>query len=323
MSELDPTDLVISDVREAVRRIPTPRPDFADVVARANAMSPGRVSEAAVEDAEGCAEVITLGRGTAGEEAALDELIGDARSGMQARIDEHRLRPVPPMRSVPTPTPARRMGAGLLLVAGLAAAAVVAAIGLRSDFMIRDDGAEMPAQAVREEIGAEPTHEAVERTPELPAKVRPTPTPEDEEPALETEPELAPAPVAKASTPHGDRLRAMADEAQAKWRAGDLAGAREIYGRIIARGGRSRQAELAYSDLFSLSHQMGSASERRRWWRGYVKRFPRGRFADDARAGLCRTEAAAKRAACWERYLEQSGGSYRDEARRAIVDGTK
>jgi len=44
--------------------------------------------------------------------------------------------------------------------------------------------------------------------------------------------------------------------------------------------------------------------------------FPEGRFADDARAGLCRRDAS-DRPACWRAYLEAfPEGSYRAQAER-------
>lgn len=56
-------------------------------------------------------------------------------------------------------------------------------------------------------------------------------------------------------------------------------------------------------------------------WREYLAAFPAGRFADDARAGLCQRAPADARAACWREYLERHpAGSHRRQA-EAVVQG--
>ena len=119
-------------------------------------------------------------------------------------------------------------------------------------------------------------------------------------------------------------LLVLAGEAQAHWRAGRRDEAQRLFARIVARGGRSRAAEMAFADLFTLAHQQGDAGAQRRWWRAYLRRFPKGRFADDARAGLCRGEARAEQGACWAEYLEDfPHGSFREEARAAGGDAQR
>ncbi|MCA9634570.1 MAG: hypothetical protein KC420_00860 [Myxococcales bacterium] len=53
-------------------------------------------------------------------------------------------------------------------------------------------------------------------------------------------------------------------------------------------------------------------------WEEYLRRFPRGRYADDARAGLCRRADDADASECWRRYLEAfPRGTHRAEAERS------
>jgi hypothetical protein len=139
-----------------------------------------------------------------------------------------------------------------------------------------------------------------------------------------------PAPASVIATPNAepqrstvrpsvDQLRALAEEAHRLWRAGDRAGAEAKFERIVKLGGRSSAAELAYGDLFALARQLHDAGKQRARWRAYVKRFPKGRFADDARAGLCR---AGGDASCWRDYLRDfPRGSYRSEAVSAAGQG--
>ncbi|MBL8944768.1 MAG: hypothetical protein JNK45_16525, partial [Myxococcales bacterium] len=130
---------------------------------------------------------------------------------------------------------------------------------------------------------------------------------------------VAPVPVpevAPVRRPTAD-LDAIEREALTAWRAGDLAEAERLLLRI-AKSGRSARAELAYGDLFSIARQRRGSAGQVALWRAYLERFPRGRFADDARGGVCRrAEDAAVARTCWADYLRRHpNGAHVAEAKR-------
>ena len=115
-------------------------------------------------------------------------------------------------------------------------------------------------------------------------------------------------------------LRAWTDEANNLWKRGDLAGATHRFEQIARAGRRTMLGELAWGDLFAIDRNIGDASRMIRRWKAYLRRFPRGRFADDARAGLCRVSTHGK--ACRDADLRDfAAGFYRHEAEQAS-DGT-
>ncbi len=112
-------------------------------------------------------------------------------------------------------------------------------------------------------------------------------------------------------------LDALEAEAEDLWRAGDRAGAEALLRKIIRLSRARRRADLAYGDLFTITRQLYGREREAEVWREYLARFPRGRYADDARAGLCRRESASEARACWSRYmLDFPSGTHRDEAGR-------
>lgn len=98
------------------------------------------------------------------------------------------------------------------------------------------------------------------------------------------------------------RLAELDERARAAWRAGSLSKAEALFRKIIKMGGKHRLAELAYGDLFALTAQRHRPLAP--VWRGYLRRFPRGRYAEDARAGLCRLGPKADSDACWAAYRD-------------------
>lgn len=110
--------------------------------------------------------------------------------------------------------------------------------------------------------------------------------------------------------------------AHAAWRAGDLPEAERQFRRLAKRAGTGRLGDLAYGDLFTLARQRKEPGKEAKLWREYLRRFPRGRFADDARAGLCRRASGDAQLECWERYLKDvPDGAHRAQARRALEAG--
>jgi hypothetical protein len=111
-------------------------------------------------------------------------------------------------------------------------------------------------------------------------------------------------------------------EADVAWRRGDRRRARALLERLTRSGAPERLVEAAYGDLGVLIRQEGDERGLARLWRRYLARFPRGTFADDARAELCR--GAEEPATCWDRYLRSSPrGAHIEEGRRAVgeIDG--
>lgn len=114
----------------------------------------------------------------------------------------------------------------------------------------------------------------------------------------------------------------LEDEAQALWARGELAAAEQKLREVLRVAGGTRRAELAYGDLFALVRQMHGADGQAVVWREYLGKFPDGRFADDARAGLCQRTAADGRAACWRGYLvRHPDGAHRGAAEAALAGG--
>ena len=232
----------------------------------------------------------------------------------------------------------------LVALALALAAAMVLAIGLRGAFQASEarpgaiPGAAALA-ALRTSTGQvelrDPPRSVTERP--VPEDIRPVPedtleVPDPKASQPEPEPEPAPSPRPRvrkpappatppvdppaSETPREDPLAALDREAQARWQSGDLRGAADKFAEIVRRAPGTRAAETAYGDLFALEHQLGG--EPVTLWRAYLQQFPRGRYADDARAGVCRREPADAAPQCWRDYLAaHPDGAHRREAEQA------
>jgi hypothetical protein len=132
----------------------------------------------------------------------------------------------------------------------------------------------------------------VPATEALPEQAAPTET-------LEARPSKA------REVPVEQRLRVLDARAQQRWAAGDLAGARKDFRAIVRIGGRRKQVELAYAELFALARQGGQPLPP--LWRAYLRRFPKGRYAAEASAGLCRAASPQTRADCWDAHRARFG----------------
>ncbi|MCY1058119.1 hypothetical protein [Nannocystis sp. SCPEA4] len=322
-----------------------PTPDFAAMLARARELDEGAVSAEAVARAEALPPVVPLAPVDRRNDAAALAPFTDAlRAELDAKLAERRMASIPP----PAQPRRQRVGVALGVVAALAAAVLLAVFG--PDLVARQDGDRGVAAALDGVGGrsgearsggtteahvdavAEPRVAPVPQDmPEPPATIDPVPTDMPEPPAVEPAPEAAPRPrkpaakdsprprkPAEAPAPAGPSLE---DEAQQLWQRGELAAAERKYRDILTIAGTSLRAELAYGDLFALARQLRGGEGQGAVWREYLERFPDGRFADDARAGLCRRGPADARAACWRDYLEHHpSGAHRKQAEAALAD---
>ncbi|MCH9681205.1 MAG: hypothetical protein K0V04_07225 [Deltaproteobacteria bacterium] len=318
----------VDDARAALDRhivAAKAQPDFLDVVTRAHALDPEAVSSQMVDDADALALARDTDEEPAGNDpvqADLDQWLGDVRAAVDRRVEARRQGPAPALV-----VPARDRRAWWW-VGGAVAAALLLAVGVGPLMRAVDRGGDTtPGQALHssEPMSTTGAYEPIEQTsPRMetqPTEVRKAVIRPEAVPELEVEPEPEPEP--KRAVSRRDRLAALADRAQAHWQAGRRDEAGRLFSKIVAEGGRSRAAEMAFADLFTLAHQARDTAAQRSWWKRYLRRFARGRFADDARAGLCRTVASAKRAACWSEYLRDfPRGSFRAEARAVTGDPT-
>ena len=325
VSELDVTEEALTgfvvDSREALdRRIESaPRSaTFDEMMQRAHALAPDVVDASKLAESSGLAPVVDLHRPR--EDNGLDRFVQEARGGVEAKVRERRMGPI---STGPVPAVAPAGGKRWIAAVVVAAAGLLGVVYFAAPQIMTPSVTEEAEQALLIEDRAGTEGDAVERAPE-PVPKRPAeraePAPAVEEPEAEPEPEVdVEVPRARPRVPVAKvDLVSLAAEAERQWRAGELAAAEKTLRKIVKRGGRSRHAENAFSDLFALAHRRGDRSARKRWWRAYLDRFPRGRFADDARAGLCRAAPDAKRVACWTQYLSRHPkGSYRSEAERA------
>ena len=151
-----------------------------------------------------------------------------------------------------------------------------------------------PRRAVPRSIPAEP----------LPVEPVPPDVLPDEPAPTEV---VEPRPARPHRVPIDERLETLDERAQQRWAAGDRAGARKDFRTIVRIGGRRKQVELAYAELFALARQGGRSLPP--LWREYLRRFPKGRYAAEASAGLCRAAATDERAACWDAHRARFGAS--------------
>ena len=291
-------------------------PDLADVFARARAIDESAIPNGLHPDVdlpgldpddEELADDVPLG---------LD--LGAFASAMREEVEQD-------LDETQRARPQRRRVASLATIAAVAAALLVAFISLpRLMPLIAEQGVD-PGPVVEPHLREGDT-EALEFEAhgERPRRPKPAPAPRPEPPEIEeTVPEPPPAePEPEVAPRKRPKPRAsLADleaEAKALWASGDLEAAETTLRKVIARAGRGERAELAYGDLFAIARQRAGGSAQAKVWREYLRRFPNGRYADDARGGLCRRATDDDRSACWADYLaDHPNGVHAAEARRA------
>jgi hypothetical protein len=324
------------------------RPDFAAVVEAAHARDPQRVTRAALDEALALAPVLTLAsessqRLSARGHAEFAAVLVEARAEVDAEVAALRragFPPVPVPKAIPVAAPRRRW-------LWMTAAAAALLLAVASPMLATRFEAERatPSQAPWWQRAGDGSRDATWR--ELPApepartlpRERPVVEPAEVEAVADIEaveavepveaPEPAAQPVPKTRKPRDtveplqDRLRRLGAEAEQAWQAGDYAGAERRHREIVQLAPGSRAADLSYGDLFTLARQRSGPEQEKLLWREYLAAFPHGRYADDARAGLCRRSAADERADCWQRYLADfPTGVHRSQAERALADAT-
>ena len=232
--------------------------------------------------------------------------------------------------------PPARTGRRVIWGVAALAAVLVLAIGLLQGVRYVQLSREAPADAAlhlgeASQPETEPaTFEERERTSArapMPSAVEPivpeiAAEPEPAEPVVATAPprrgkpkkagdSVAPAPSLS------ERLAALDAAAAVALRARDWAGAAAKFEQIVALGGNSSLADLAFGDLFIIASRRKDTTGELALWKRYLARFPSGRFADNARAGLCRRAAATEKAACWRDYLDDfPKGSFVEQAEK-------
>lgn len=306
--------------------------DFAAVVGRAHRLDPEEVPAQMVEQAERLAPVVQLGaaRHSVQEHArdqALDAVVRDARSSLEEHVAQRRLAGIPPLRPASSRAVGWTIRVGVLVAAAAGVVAVV--MGFRTDPATRGDRAPEHSQAADQRERVAPDRAVSPHEGRGTAPLAPHPPPASAELRSDSQPVAAepdpvrPAPRAKrvGASPDttAESLADMDARAQRLWREGNPDGARVVFEEIIALDRAGKRADLAYGDLFTLARQSGASERLAKLRREYLARFPRGRFADDARAGACRKATPA----CWREYLADfPDGSYVDEARRAVEAGS-
>jgi hypothetical protein len=330
-------DVLLEDaLTEAEGEMPRPRPAFADIVARAHSIDEKAVPSEAVRQAVVRAASGPL-HGAAGTPAGLDAFeafIADARAEAMFDIADRGQREVPPMPASRSTRRLPRITAVTASLLAVAAAVLIAVVGWGYRSSARRVESELTPSQASAEVGARDRESAsaIDRRPETPKRRDPPAAAVPVAPAEETIPD-EPVPLEPASAPSKpepkrvraplkQRLERLDEQAERALARGDAKAADRLYAKIIAQGRRNPRVELAYAERFTIAHRLGNRSKQRKLYRAYLRTFPRGRFVDDARAGLCRTVASSKRPACWSEYLKSSpDGAYAAEARRGASSG--
>jgi hypothetical protein len=340
-------DALLADASASIdrelRQAPVPW-DFAAVLARAHELDPVQISAEDVHEAGLAAPVVSLAherrRRPTHDDPAFERLVADVRADAEhdAALRMHGVVALPPRPAAAWPL------RGMLLGALALAAVLVLGFGLLEGVRyVQRDRRGPPDAALHQGEVTQPTYERADIDDGGEPAERPRPR---------VEPELAPAPLEPApletivpsalpaaaskvvfSKPKAkavgaaplpslaERIAVIDAEAHAAWKARDFALAEQRFEALIELAGGSRLADLAYGDLFTLARRSGERSREPALWKRYLARFPDGRFADDARAGLCRRAATDARAVCWRDYLDDfPGGSYRAQAQRESDD---
>ena len=343
-------DALLSEVVGAVEqelRTEAGCPDFAAAVSLARELDPSRVSAQQVAEVAQYAPVVSLAgqrrRRSTGNDLAMAAFVAEVRASVDVDVAEAfaaraaagapgAVAPVAGTVTGHSEPATPRLWATVLAVAAalvVVGGGVVSAVGLTEDAVeTRSEAALYGDGDVADDGAVEHREQAVEPSaaravPAVPESTALEPAPE---PAVEAEvAQTAPAAPKKAPAERRAGKRAaprmslaeLDAAAREAWRAGDRDEAKRLFTRVVSRGGTGQLAQMAYGDLMALARQQGARGTEASLWRAYLRRFPKGVFADDARAGLCRRAPDDAGAACWDRYLDDfPSGSHAKAARR-------
>ncbi len=341
---------LLAHVVDHVQSDGLPTPDFVEVVTRAHGMDPGVVDSRQVERARllQASSEPTVNSTTA-PDPELDSFLAEVREegirASAAHLQRSHAQDVDTI-DVVRPSRARRVGATVAVAACLAvAAAMLLWISGSGVGLLQQYSSPTPSAAVRAgTTGGEHHSVQVHKKPSFShlgegmTKDEPAPTSAvTKEPEEQPEQQQVTEPAAEVdiaeNTPKrspkrkrvdsnrsvGDALAQLDAAAQEKWRQGDLRRAQQLLRKVVAKGRRGRRVQLAYGDLFTLARQLDGPSGEQSLWRAYLKDFPKGPHADDARAGLCRRAQPAAAADCWRDYIKHHpNGAHRQQAKQAL-----
>lgn len=321
-----------------------PAPDLAAVVERARELAPRFVTAEHVAAARRAEIRLATDpawhqpRASAQHWQELAPFREELRAELDAQLDRHLgtddRSPVRVRVSTWTRLRSHRVGLAAVTVAAAACGAVAlwiagSAVGLGRDSTTQDAFAAKLQAETLETTGHADLAGLARGNPRM---TRPSPQPATDldeapsDPADELELELEPTaaettngapPKNVSSQPSLDeRIERLDADARRSWSAGDLKAAEQRLRKLIRIGGKRARVELAYGDLFTLLRQRSATHDLQRAWRRYLSTFPRGRFAEDARAGLCHASSGARATVCWRDYLEHHPrGAHRREAK--------
>lgn len=319
-------DMWLLEVRDDLDAVPTPPPaGLADVFARAQRIDPTLALR--IDEAERLDAIDDAALDRVAEIGSLDTLLASAKAVLSAEADAVERHGPPPQRVVPQRRSRPVFAAVAVLAAGVAIALATRWAWQPSDL---DDGTARDYSGASQTTPPQVPEPVESRRPIAPpprSRVEAVPAPEvapEPEPAAEPEPPARrrAASIAREPAPSLDeRLDALDAEARSAWKRGELAAAQAAFESLVRAGGTKAIADLAFGDLFELARQRHDAAAEAKLWERYVRRFPSGRYVDEARAGLCRRASGDAASRCWRAYLDdRPRGTYRDQARAALGD---
>ncbi len=303
-----------------------PLPDFLAVVQRAHELDADVIATDAVDEVSTYAPIVSLQHAArlraAKDDPDLDALVDDVRGYV-----DHALATEAGTGAEPAPRRGWIVALAAMLLASVGLAALLASMEGGVAATEDPDGLNAAMDApdgVTPERVVESTRPrpALRVVPESPSPPDPDPDASvDESSGTSVDPPTKRRKRAKGPS-RAKRLEQLEADANAAWKAGKLDEAARVFEQITSLDRRGSWAESAYGDLFTLARQQRRSAVP--LWTAYLERFPNGRFADDARAGLCRRAPKGEALACWSEYLEaMPQGSFRKQAQRAIEAGRR